>query len=73
MTLFDLSQFKSVDETIESVSSRGPRAYATQMIKTDEGLAAVWEGDQTTIHTLAKVLVSIDSNDRICLEISTEL
>ncbi len=46
ITLFDLSQFKSVDDAIESVSSRGPRAYATQMIKTSEGLAAVWEGDR---------------------------
>ena len=46
MTLFDLSQFNSVDEAIQSVSWRGPRADATQMIKTDEGLAAVWEGDQ---------------------------
>ncbi len=46
MTLFDLSQFKSVDEAIQSVSLRGPRTYATQMIKTDEGLAAVWEGDR---------------------------
>jgi len=45
MTLFDLSQFKSVAETIKSVSSRGPRAYATQMVRTSEGLAAVWEGD----------------------------
>lgn len=45
ITLFDLSQFSSVDETIEAATFRGPRAYATKMIRTDEGIAAVWEGD----------------------------
>lgn len=45
ITLFDLTQFSTVNEAIESVSLRGPRAYATKMIKTSEGLAAVWQGD----------------------------
>jgi len=46
ITLFDLTQFSTVNEAIESVSLRGPRAYATKMIKTSEGLAAVWQGDR---------------------------
>ncbi|HJM98585.1 MAG TPA: hypothetical protein QF776_10500, partial [Acidimicrobiales bacterium] len=45
VTLFDLSQFSNVDEAIQSVASRGPRAYATKIVPTSEGLAAVWEGD----------------------------
>jgi|TARA_B100001094_G_scaffold62210_1_gene57992 8-oxo-dGTP pyrophosphatase MutT (NUDIX family) len=45
ITLFDLTQFSSVNEAIDSVSSRGPRAYATKMTKTSDGLAAVWQGD----------------------------
>jgi len=45
VTLFDLSQFLEVDDAIESVTSRGPRAYATKIVPTSEGLAAVWEGD----------------------------
>jgi hypothetical protein len=46
ITLFDLTQFSTVNEAIESVSLRGPRAYATKMIKTSEGLAAIWQGDR---------------------------
>ncbi len=45
ITLFDLSQFLEVNTAIESVRSRGPRAYATKIVPTTEGLAAVWEGD----------------------------
>jgi len=45
ITLFDLSQFLTVEQAIESVIHRGPRAYATKIVQTPEGLAAIWEGD----------------------------
>ncbi len=45
MSLNDLAQFTSVAETIETVRSRGPRAYATRVLFTADGLAAAWEGD----------------------------
>ena len=43
--MFDLSQFLTVEQAIESVIHRGPRAYATKIVQTPEGLAAIWEGD----------------------------
>ncbi|MEC8974265.1 MAG: NUDIX hydrolase [Actinomycetota bacterium] len=45
ITLFDLHDFISVDDVLKAVAQRGPRAYATRIIKTDRGMAAVWEGD----------------------------
>ena len=45
MTLFDLHSFASVDDVLREVSQRGPRAYATKIIRTEGGMAAIWEGD----------------------------
>ena len=45
ITLFDLSQFTDTSTAVKSVQSRGPRAYATKIVPTDDGLAAIWEGD----------------------------
>ncbi len=45
ITLFDLHSFISVDDALKAVAKRGPRAYATRIIKTDRGMAAIWEGD----------------------------
>ena len=46
ITLFDLHLFSSVDEAMRAISQREPRAYATRIIETDNGLAAIWEGDK---------------------------
>ncbi len=45
ITLFDLQVFSSVNDVIHAVTQRGPRAYATKIIKTEAGMAAIWEGD----------------------------
>ncbi len=45
ITLFDLQAFNSVREALLAISQRGPRAYATKIIRTDGGMAAIWEGD----------------------------
>ncbi len=45
MSLHDLAQFSSVEDTIEAVMTRGPRTYATHVLITAEGPAAAWEGD----------------------------
>ena len=45
ITLFDLQTFPSVEVAMQTISTRGPRAYATKIIRTDSGMAAIWEGD----------------------------
>ena len=45
ITLFDLQTFPSVEVAMQTISTRGPRAYATRIIRTDSGMAAIWEGD----------------------------
>lgn len=45
ITLFDLQQFDSVAATMDAVRDRGPRAYATQMVRLPGGVAAAWDGD----------------------------
>ena len=45
ITLFDLQTFPSVEVAMQTISTRGPRAYATKIIRTDRGMAAIWEGD----------------------------
>tara|TARA_Y100001936_G_scaffold21145_1_gene18494 strand:+ start:107 stop:679 length:573 start_codon:yes stop_codon:yes gene_type:complete len=45
ITLFDLQKFPSVEVAMQTISTRGPRAYATKIIRTDSGMAAIWEGD----------------------------
>ena len=45
ITLFDLHGFGTVNDALQTVAERGPRAYATKIIKTAKGMAAIWEGD----------------------------
>ena len=45
MTLHDLVQFTTVDELLSTVRTRGPLAYATKMVTTANGPAALWDGD----------------------------
>ena len=45
ITLFDLQTFPSVEVAMQTISTRGPRAYATKIIRTESGMAAIWEGD----------------------------
>ena len=45
ITLFDLQEFTSAKVALQTISARGPRAYATKIIRTDNGMAAIWEGD----------------------------
>ena len=45
MTLHDLAQFESVDDVLAAVRKRGPLSYATKMVSTADGPAAVWEDD----------------------------
>ena len=45
ITLFDLQTFPSVEVAMQTISTRGPRAYATIIIRTESGMAAICEGD----------------------------
>ena len=45
MTLHDLVQFTTVEELLTKVRSRGPLAYATKIVQTVDGPAALWHGD----------------------------
>lgn len=45
MTLHDLASFPTVTAARAAVLERGPRAYATRIVRTASGAAAVWEPD----------------------------
>jgi len=45
VTLHYLSRYETVDEALAGVGRDGPRRYLTQMVKTEHGMAALWEGD----------------------------
>ncbi len=45
MSLHDMSGFDSVSAFVEAVSERGPATYATRLLETQDGRAALWEGD----------------------------
>ena len=45
MTLHDLASFTTVADACAAVAARGPRAYATRIVQTTDGAAAVWEPD----------------------------
>ncbi len=45
MTLHDLGGFTTVADVLAAVVERGPRAYATRIVPTPAGAAAVWEPD----------------------------
>ena len=45
MTLHDLASFPTVAAASTAVRERGPRAYATRIVPTASGAAAVWEPD----------------------------
>lgn len=45
VTLHYLARHPSVDEALHALGEEGPRSYVTQMVRTDEGMAAMWQGD----------------------------
>jgi hypothetical protein len=45
MTLHDLASFATVSDAHDAVAERGPRAYATRIVMTGTGAAAVWDPD----------------------------
>jgi 8-oxo-dGTP pyrophosphatase MutT (NUDIX family) len=45
VTLTDLASYASMADAIAAASARGPQQYCTRMVKTHDGLAAVWDGD----------------------------
>lgn len=45
MTLHDLATFATVSDACAAVAERGPLSYATRIVATAEGAAAVWEPD----------------------------
>jgi 8-oxo-dGTP pyrophosphatase MutT (NUDIX family) len=45
VTLHYLSRYRSVAQALEDLGASGPRRYVTQIVGTDDGMMALWEGD----------------------------
>ena len=45
MSLHDMAQFGSVDELLTTAADRGPARFATRIVRTSDGPAAMWEPD----------------------------
>lgn len=45
VTLYYLSHYGNVAETLSGLSQRGPRHYATHITQLEDDLVALWEGD----------------------------
>lgn len=45
VTLHALDRYQTVDEALAGLGRAGPRSYVTQIVKSDEGMIAMWQGD----------------------------
>jgi 8-oxo-dGTP pyrophosphatase MutT (NUDIX family) len=45
VTLHQLGRYRTVDEALAGLGRDGPRTYVTQIVRSDEGMVALWQGD----------------------------
>ncbi len=45
VTLHQLDRYRTVDEALAGLGRDGPRTYVTQIVRSDEGMVALWQGD----------------------------